>query len=223
MSPFKFYKNEPRAVTVKASFAMDGNKILANCTLSGSRKLHGQDAEQITDHFSAQIILDKAAPKSQKIKAPVKAGKVKVVSDDIYKLYFHGPAYQVVEQSWRSKNDIIGSFKSKLPANHSPEKKVALAMPRLIELCFQTAGILEMGSHSRMGLPYQIEQVSFHNLIDENKKKLNAVVTESDNNSFDAKVVDSAGNVYLTLKGYRTMQMPDAIDEELLKPLKEII
>ena len=41
--------------------------------------------------------------------------------------------------------------------------------------------------------------------------------------AFDARIVDASGNVYLELTGYRTMQLPDAIDEELLKPLKEIM
>ncbi|MCP4412497.1 MAG: hypothetical protein GY808_08005, partial [Gammaproteobacteria bacterium] len=55
MSPFKFYKNEPRTVTVNASFTMEGNNLIANCTLSGARKLHGQDNAKITEHFEAQI------------------------------------------------------------------------------------------------------------------------------------------------------------------------
>ncbi|MBL1204958.1 MAG: SDR family NAD(P)-dependent oxidoreductase [Calditrichaeota bacterium] len=223
MSPFKFYKNEERTVKVNAQLTMQGNKIIADCSLSGSRKLHGQDAEQITKHFSARIILDKTANKSQKIKAPAKAGKKKVIAEDIYKLYFHGPAYQVIEQSWLTKDNIVGSFKSMLPANHSPKQKVSIAMPRLIELCFQTAGIFEMGKQERMGLPYQIKQLNFYAPIGENKKKLNAVINEGENGNFDAKVVDSSGTVYLSLEGYRTMQMPDAIDADLLKPLKEIM
>ena len=32
--------------------------------------------------------------------------------------------------------------------------------PRLIELCFQTAGFWEMGVQSRMGLPQHIDRVS---------------------------------------------------------------
>ena len=32
--------------------------------------------------------------------------------------------------------------------------------PRLIELCFQTAGLWELGAQSRFGLPQDVQQVS---------------------------------------------------------------
>jgi malonyl CoA-acyl carrier protein transacylase len=223
MSPFKFYKNEPRKVTVKVKFSMDGNNIIARCVLSGSRKLHGQDVEQSTDHFSAEITLGKSGPKPKKIKAPGKPGNKKVGHKEIYKIYFHGPAYQVIGQSWRSKDQIMSVLNHSLPANHIPEKKETIVMPRLIELCFQTAGIYEMGSQERMGLPYQIRQVQIYTSVSDNKKDLNAMVTIDGDNIFNANIVDSSGTVYLSLKGYRTMQMPDAIDGELLKPLKRIM
>jgi hypothetical protein len=37
------------------------------------------------------------------------------------------------------------------------------------------------------------------------------------------QAVDEKGSLYLVLKGYRTMELPDPIDETLLKPLKSII
>ncbi|MCB0282200.1 MAG: SDR family NAD(P)-dependent oxidoreductase [Calditrichaeota bacterium] len=221
MSPFKFYKNEPRSVIINVQYTMDGNAILAHCSLSGVRKLHGQEESQQTVHFSARVRLEKSAPKALKAKAPGKAKK-KVTAADIYKLYFHGPAYQVITQSWQSDQRIVSQFNSKLPANHKPDKMQTVAMPRLIELCFQTAGILEMGAKGRMGLPFQIDSLQIIKNTDE-KKAVFAVINESDPGSFDAEVVDSAGNVYLALTGYRTMQLPDSIDENLLKPLKEIL
>ena len=55
---------------------------------------------------------------------------------------------------------MIGELASDLPVNHQPSDLPTLMSPRLIELCFQTAGLWEMGAHSRMGLPQQVDQVS---------------------------------------------------------------
>ncbi len=46
-----------------------------------------------------------------------------------------------------------------LPGNHDPSDRPTLMAPRLIELCFQTAGLWEMGVHGRMGLPLHVDQV----------------------------------------------------------------
>ena len=34
-------------------------------------------------------------------------------------------------------------------------------------------------------------------------------------------LIDDEGKVYLTLRGYRTMQLPGSIKDDLLRPLKE--
>ena len=47
-----------------------------------------------------------------------------------------------------------------LPDNHHPSELPTLMAPRLIELCFQTAGLWEMGVQGRMGLPLHIDRVS---------------------------------------------------------------
>ena len=47
-----------------------------------------------------------------------------------------------------------------LPANHIPSELPTLMAPRLIELCFQTAGVWEMGVQGRMGLPQHVDRVS---------------------------------------------------------------
>ncbi|MCL2878537.1 MAG: SDR family NAD(P)-dependent oxidoreductase, partial [Acidobacteria bacterium] len=60
LTPFKFYRNQPRVVTVQAVYTADdkdGNDILADCRLTGSRKLHGQDEAEVTTHFTGRVRL----------------------------------------------------------------------------------------------------------------------------------------------------------------------
>jgi len=94
--------------------------------------------------------------------------------------------------------------------------------PRLIELCFQTAGLWEMGVQGRFGLPLHIDRVSSLSApTDAIDVRLYAVVTSDwGKGSFDAQVVDVKGNCYLQLCGYRTVAVPDAVDAERLKALQ---
>jgi hypothetical protein len=114
-------------------------------------------------------------------------------------------------------------FNDSLPANHQPEDRTTAADPRLIELCFQTAGLYELAGKSKMGLPYQIGSVEFFEPPVAAKGHLRAAVTATGDDRFDAQVVDDDGRVYLRLKGYRTMDMPDPVADDLLKPLRDII
>jgi hypothetical protein len=118
---------------------------------------------------------------------------------------------------------IIGLMAQNLPENHHPPDLPTIAAPRLIELCFQTAGIWEMAMHARMGLPLHIDRVSFMGAR-EMKTSLYAVVTPcEERRSFKAEVVDTKGNCYLRLSGYRTTEVPDGIDAERVKTLRAAI
>jgi hypothetical protein len=140
---------------------------------------------------------------------------------DIYRLYFHGPAYQVLERVWWDGIRIIGLMSESLPSNHHPSQLPTLIAPRLIELCFQAAGVWEMGIQGRMGLPRHIDRVSFLRAPEFSEGRLYAVVTPNPiQGSFDAEVVDTAGHRYVQLSGYRTVGFPDAVDAERLKALR---
>jgi hypothetical protein len=223
-APFKFYRGEPRIVTVHAHFSLDGADILAYCRLDGSRKLHGREESETTTHFTARVRLVAKPPKAQKrAKVSPPEGVRRVDAGDIYRLYFHGPAYQVVENSWRAGDVVVGLFNDALPANHQPEDRPTLADPRLIELCFQTAGLFELAGKAKMGLPYRINQVEFLKSPSAPKGRVHAAVTAAGDDAFDAQVVDDNGEVYLRLRGYRTMALPDPVEDDLLKPLKDVM
>ena len=139
---------------------------------------------------------------------------------DIYRVYFHGPAYQVLERAWRDGNRIVGMMARHLPGNHFPAERQTLVAPRLIELCFQTAGLWEMSVQGRMGLPEQVQQVCVWPESEGAERRLYAVVTpDPDHGTFDAEVVDTAGRLYVRLTGYRTVALPNRIEAEPLKAL----
>ncbi|HEX8924363.1 MAG TPA: SDR family NAD(P)-dependent oxidoreductase, partial [Terriglobales bacterium] len=220
LAPFKFYRNEPRTVTLNAQFHGRGEAIIAECKMIGKRSLPTQPEPQLTTHFTARLRLTKNAVQSAQPARSVSKGGTCVEAPDIYRIYFHGPAYQVLKGAWRTGNSIVGEFSGTLPNNHVPVERPLVAHPRLIELCFQTAGLLEISSSSQMGLPNHIENVQCWRTPENVVEPIYSIVTpDPTRGTFDAEVVDAAGNRYLQLRGYRTVALPEAVDAGPLKAL----
>ncbi len=223
LAPFKFYKDEPRTVTIETIYRSFGDILVADCRLIGKRMLPGQSDPQVTVHFTARVRLTRRVAESVAAARPRLSSEAIVDAAHIYRIYFHGPAYQVLERAWWDGEHIIGEFAEKLPDNHHPPDQPTLMLPRLIELCFQTAGIWEMGTTGRMGLPSHVQDVSSSNGHSKREGRLYAVVTpHSERRNFDAEVVDAAGKLYVRLNGYSTAALPAGLDAESLKPLQAV-
>ena len=115
---------------------------------------------------------------------------------------------------------MIGELTRTLPANHSPADLPLVCAPRLIELCFQTAGLWEMREQNKFGLPLHIDQLFVLNSHFAADADLFAVVTPRADGGFDAEVVGADGTRYLELRGYRTIAVPAQIDKDSLKPVE---
>jgi NAD(P)-dependent dehydrogenase (short-subunit alcohol dehydrogenase family)/acyl carrier protein len=233
LAPFKFYRNEPRTLRIRALIYPQGDNLTAECRLTGCRPLPNQAEPQVTTHFTARVRLSKQ-PRPVRLTAPPPDAPVgrTMEAADIYRVYFHGPAYQVLERAWRDGNRMIGLMARSLPSPHHPAERPTLVAPRLIELCFQTAGLWEMSEQGVMSLPRHVHEVCLWpapelggggvspeetNGQDGHAKttevRMYAVVTPNqDHGSFDAEVVDTTGRLYVGLSGYRTVALPDSVD-----------
>jgi hypothetical protein len=90
--------------------------------------------------------------------------------------------------------------------------------PRLVELCFQTAGLWEAGRYGRLALPLHVGRVSLVNEPTENAD-LVAVVHPADE-GFDAVVLDTSGRVVLRLEDYRTVPLPAPLPDDVRDPIR---
>ena len=224
LSPFKFYHDEPRTLTLQAVYHPQGENLLADCQLIGRRMLANNPEPQETIHFTARVRLSKQPPTPVTVKPPLTPSGHILEAADIYRVYFHGPAYQVIERAWWNGKQMIGVMPASLPSNHQPPDLPTLMAPRLIELCFQTAGLWEMSVEDRFGLPLAVRQVSLLRAPELAEGPLYAVVTpHPDHKAFDAEVVDGKGNCYVQLSGYRTAAMPNSPDAEPLKALHAVM
>jgi NAD(P)-dependent dehydrogenase (short-subunit alcohol dehydrogenase family) len=218
-APFKFYRDDPRTLKVHVIFDADGEDIVADCRLSGERTLVGRDEPEHTLHFTGRVRMRPGRPEDGRVQTIPGATDDMVGSADIYDTYFHGPAYQVLDGAWRSENVVAGLFAGDLPANHEPADQPLLAAPRLIELAFQTAGLVEIASTERMGLPRGFDRLELVR-AGEGEVESAAVARASGQGVFDVDVADAGGQVVLSLKGYRTSALPGNVSAGVFKVLK---
>ncbi|MEZ4591560.1 MAG: SDR family NAD(P)-dependent oxidoreductase [Chloroflexota bacterium] len=210
-APFKFYRMEPQTLILVAVAVPAGQEILVHTQLLSRRELKTGVQEKL--HFTATVRLAAKMPKAKKLKftAP-KAEEMGIAAEDIYKIYFHGPAYQVLARVQVDGNQAIGLLAENLPANAHPANAPELIAPRLVEFCFQTAGVWEIHTKQQMALPLAIGRVSAYKQEAEAKGRLYAIVEAIDDGAaFKAQVVDKSGNVFVELDGYRTVRLPGEV------------
>ncbi len=221
LAPVKFYRDEPRTLELRL-LMRDGGEgtIVADCSLIGRRELPGK-GEQETVHFKGRARLSRVAPEAPdgSLGGPDGDGAEAVEHDAVYRVYFHGPAYQVVDRAWRSNAHAIGRLATDLPPDHEPSGEPLEMSPRLIELCFQTAGLWELGTEGRMALPTHVDRVTAY-APSEDGGPLFAVVVRRDDGGVDAEVVDGAGRVQVRLEGYRTIELPGGVEADALAPIR---
>jgi len=223
-SPFKFYRRQPRTLHLSATISPsgDGASLLAHTALRSVTEPPRPGMPARVDlHFTAVVRLVRALPEIEPRPAPVLGtdpeGRV-VDKSDIYRVYFHGPAYQVLDHAQLDGERVIGVMAESLPPNSAPsvgaDVSPALMAPRLIELCFQTAGVYEMATKGVMALPLAVGSVTTYRQPEQaDGARLYALVTPVDGGAaFDAQVLDDAGNVYVDLHGYRTVQLPGSVN-----------
>jgi len=218
LAPFKFYRGDPRPVTVEARFHPEGGGLVVGCRLTGRRVLANQTEARIETHFTGRVRL--ARQLSETAGGPVPGTPYGPVIDaeDIYRVYFHGLAYRVLKRAWCDETGAVGEMAAGLPGNHHPSDQPLAIAPRLIELCFQTAGLWEMAVQHRMGLPRHVDRVSLFRAPDAAAGPLFAVVTANPAaETFDADVVDRDGTRYLHVSGYRTVTFREDVDALVMK------
>lgn len=223
LAPFKFYRNEPRTLSIRAVFHPENDQVIADCELLGSRTLANQVQPQVTVHFQGRVRLtSKQLDNVQSVPPPGAPAEQLMGSSDVYRIYFHGPAYQVLQQAWRDGDRLVGRMKADLPANHVPSEKPTSLEPRLIELCFQTAGLWELVTLGKLGLPQKMEAVTSLRKPGPGRVLYSVVTPKNDRKAFDAEVVDTEGNRYLQLRGYSTVTLSKSTDTEPLKALHAV-
>ena len=232
LTPVKFYRNEPRTLTITARIQPDDADLLAHCRLTAERRLPGSDVPQRTVHFTGSVRLSTQRPEAaeEPLGREPEGGKAAdapvIAPADVYRLYFHGPAYQVVGEAWRDDGGAAGRLAELLPVDHEPSSTPTLLGPRLEELCFQVAGLWEAGHEGRLALPAHVDRLRvLGELATGETGNVVAIArpVQGEPGVFDCRVLDPTGRVILKLDGYRTVPMPGQLADDVRAPLRNVM
>ena len=116
-----------------------------------------------------------------------------------------------------------GAFASDLPANHIPGDQPTQAAPRLIELCFQAAGLWEAGRDGRMALPTHVTRAVVLRAAGEGAGGPLTVTAQQGPAGFDCIVTDPSGSVLVRLEGYRTVEFPQPLPDDVQAPIRAVM
>jgi NAD(P)-dependent dehydrogenase (short-subunit alcohol dehydrogenase family) len=220
LSPFKFYRGQPRIVRLEARLHRDGDTVLGDCRLLGTRLLAGQAEPQVTTHFTGQVRLRRSVEHTAAAAALPSRRSAGAGAADIYRIYFHGPAYRVIRNAWiEAGAGVSGRMADRLPPNHDPASLPLLAAPRHVEACFQTAGLHELATAGTLGLPLSVARI--RTFAPPPADGCHAIVRPRADGGYDAQVVDASGNVCVALDHYRTVALPAAPDAAALAALRK--
>lgn len=216
-SPFKFHRDQPRTLYLSATIRpLAEGDLLAHTELRSVLKPPREGLpEQVTLHFSADVRLTRGplTPPEPAALWPADAEARVFTTADIYNIYFHGPAYQVLDRVIIDDGRAIGVMANDRPAAIDPPDAATLIDPLLIEFCFQTAGIWQAAHDGVMALPSEVESVTVYRPTPPpGEPQLYAIVTPAGEGVFDAQVRDEDGNVYVAMRGYHTVALPGTVE-----------
>jgi hypothetical protein len=194
----------------------DGTDLVAECALSAERILPGSDSPQWTVHFTGSVRFAEQADEPESEPLPEDGGGIGPA--EVYRLYFHGPAYQVVGSAWGTGEGAAGRFASGLPAAFDPVAGPVISGPRLTELFFQTAGLWEAGRYGRLALPLHVGRVRL--LAEPAEREGIVAVVRPDGDGFAGSVLDPTGQVLLRIEDYRTIPLPNPVPDDVRVPIQ---
>ncbi|GAA2208064.1 hypothetical protein GCM10009850_035220 [Nonomuraea monospora] len=214
LAPVKFYRDEPRTLTVTATVTPDGDDLLARCALTAERLLPGQDTPQRTVHFTGSVRLSHTPRKSAQRERAGEAAAT-MAPPEVYKLFFHGPAYRVVAAAWQHGTGAAARMADDLP---QATDRPTITPPRLVELCFQTAGLAQAARDGVLALPAHVDRVLLYEGGRGAAKDAQALAEPSEGR-YDCAVLDGGGALLVAVEGYRGTPLPGELPEEVRETL----
>jgi hypothetical protein len=210
LSPFKFHRMKPQTLHLAAiGRAGPEGALVVEVRLSSRVQPKPGVPAQERLHFRGRAVLERAPREAKKV-AFAPANDWTVDREAIYRVYFHGPAYQVLDGVRIDPGHAVGAFHQGLPPNAADAEAIERVAPRLVELCFQTAGVFDITQRHVFGLTAGLEALRVYRPLEERSRPLFAEAWHrKDDAGLDAHVVDAEGNVYVELQNYRTVPLPD--------------
>jgi hypothetical protein len=223
--PVKFYRDQSRRIQWVVNMEEQGDRLLAQVRLEATMTRYGRTPETNV-HFTGKVILER---ENHVHTSPAldfsrwNPGLTALSGDEIYRLFFHGPAFRVLESAQKLEDGILAKLNPHLPALTAKECHL-INNPVWVELCLQAAGICEIGRAGLLALPKAIESLKLLATAPEDIE-LYAKVTQNEDVDgrmrHDMRLIDISGNVYLEIVNYQTQTLPYVIEDERLRVIQD--
>ncbi len=202
--PIKLLRERPQEVRIKAENKGKTTEMEIESDFINSKGIKMGNTRK---HFTARTLKDASGKWGEVEKPKVSfSDEFKFTAKDIYKIYFHGPSFQVLEGIFSVDEKLsLGVFK-KPTAPLWSESKPLLAYPMLIEAVFQTCGFRDLHIENRMTLPDSIGKVIVHKTAVLPEKLFTMAIYRGKNiegkSIYDAYAFDESGDVWLEIEDY---------------------
>lgn len=198
-APLKLYRDEEREASVRLRVRPEGEELIAACVLTSSRGT--AVGEQRVEHFRGRVRLARTAPTPTRVELPEPGPTLG--PEAIYAVYFHGPAFRVIEAAGPAGDGVLARMPASLPPS-MPEP--SRAGPRQLEAVFQAAGLGAIGREGRMGLPTSVRRIRLVDPAPDAEGGL-LVLARPGAAGWDAVVADAEGRVRMEVEGYATVDL----------------
>ena len=215
---------EPRAFASARVIAQSLSEVTLQCSIASMPP----SGPPVT-HCQGRVVLGVDALPHLPRGTPAHAAHAgrEVKADDIYALFFHGPAYRVIAAASWDGHRLKCRLAERLPPIFLPPLLSGAAAPRLIEFALQSAGLFEIARNRRMMIPHSIERIERYGNADvDDRQPLWALARPSEGSghaspALDISVVDTHGHMHLLVSGYRALPLSFDIDSEKVAQLHD--
>lgn len=223
--PVKFYRDEKKTIAWTGQFRETDDPAVVSVVLESDLLFRNRPPERVV-HFTGTVRLtDSGITKPAPVEPDDFSSAEFVSAEAIYRLFFHGPTFQVLNNVRRSGETVIGSASENLSPLTLSDNRPSI-IPMLIELCFQTVSAYEAGTSGIVGLPRSIGSLTVYDPNPSDWRNCCAIVKRRNPNDpncgFDACVTDASGNVILEIHEFRTAPLPFPVADELLERLRPL-
>ena len=189
-APVKLYRDQPTRLLIRAEPI---SHTAVRCTLSSERTAKTGRVLS-TEHFSG--IIELRTELSPEPLPPAIAFDSRIDQGEIYRRFFHGPSFQVLEGASGITAD---GLESEILVDHRALSGGLDTAPLILEAAFQAAGLHRMVVDGALALPARIEQVSLLSRPEEGAALWALVRRDGDRYDID---VNSGNEPVMRVRGF---------------------
>ena len=204
--PIKLLRGRPVEALVRANAQRGGYDLRIESDFVNAK---GVKLGATKTHFSARYEPGPAKSGWEGLEKPElpKHAKYKITAEEIYKIYFHGPSFRVLDGILSiEKNAVLGVFKKPVAALWRVKTPALLFHPMVLEALFQTCGWRDIHFDRKMMLPDAVgSAIVYDNNPDPDRLYTYGVykgTTEDGKTRYDAYAFDSEMRPVAELKDY---------------------